>query len=200
MYTPVASLDHALRGTRRFLEVFRGKPNLDHILRSYLDEIQKLEDATWEVLLIRSIEDSQGVLLDKIGVIVGRGRTGLTDHYYRIALRGQIAINKSDGTNMDLLKVAQLSAPGFDFVFTPSYPATITLEMVSAAFFGVAVLMRNLITAKAGGVRLLLVWSDQDAAHTLALGDSVAPSASLTSGLGDVLSLVGGGLTSVLEG
>ncbi len=199
-YDPQQISDHTDQGLAKLLEQFREKPYLEALLKSYLDQIQKLENAIWEVILIRGIDASEGVNLDHIGRVVGRARLGLGDVDYRLALKAQIRINRSSGTPEDMIDVTRLSIPTTqDFTYDEAYPATIVIEVLGQSLFTILVLLDNLVRAKKGGVRLLLETSIEEDAFTFSEDDS-APD-DLAHGLGDDLdSSVGGHLTDVLEG
>lgn len=157
-YTPTKSTDHEERGPARFLEQFKRADNLGSILKAHLRQIQKLEDCLWEVITLRNIADGFGLILDWIGSIVGRSREGLPDEEYRIALRAQIRINRSNGKTKDLVDVATLSVPDeTEVTYSETYPAGVWIEVVPKAAFNWRVLWRNLKATKAGGVRLFLV-------------------------------------------
>lgn len=197
-YAPIKITDHADQGVAKFLEQFKDKAALEAWARSYLNRIQELEDAIGEVILIRGIDDSEGVGLNAIGKIVGRPRLALIDADYRIALRAQIRINRSSGTPEDLLDVTGLSIPaGQDFTLDEAYPATVIIEVLGQSVFNLLVLLDNLIRTKAGGVKLFLgynpgsadfLWSDDDSEPT----DTV-------HGGGDDTETIGGYLSDYLE-
>lgn len=201
-YDPQKITDHADQGVFKFLEQFKDKPSLEALARSYLNRIQELEDAIWEVLLIRGIDLSEGVNLDSIGVIVGRPRLGLGDSDYRIALRAQIRINRSSGTPEDMIAVTGLSIPaGQSFTFAEAYPATVVIEVLGQSIFNMLVLLDNLIRTKAGGVRLLLEYSLNPIDNNFTFSDDDTTMADVNRGFGNDLDpSVGGYLIDVLEG
>lgn len=82
--------------------------NTTKFLRGLLECAQELELAGRQVLLVRSIEDSQGTQLDRIGRIVVQPRNGLDDVTYRRYLRARVVANKSDGTIADVISVLRL--------------------------------------------------------------------------------------------
>lgn len=185
-YTIVPSTDHVERGKAKLLEQFKNSPRMNAILSSYLRRIQELEDAIWEVIIYRTIPNGFGIVLDRIGKIVGRKRAGLDDDDYKIALRAQIRINRSSGTPEDIIDVARLSLPeGFTFQYLEGYPATVIININEQVTFSILTLFRNLIMTKDGGVRLLVNYSEDDPAEifTLAHGLSVSDTSD-TRGLG----------------
>lgn len=161
-YDPLPSTDHQVRGLARILQAKEDDAGFQAWLSSYLKQIQKLEDATWEVIQKVGIDDLEGVGLDALGVLVGRGRNGLGDPDYRIAIRAQIRINRSSGTALDMLTIARLSVPsGFSFRLTEHFPATEQIQVLGEVNFGIAVLLENLLQAKMGGVRLILQYAER---------------------------------------
>jgi hypothetical protein len=201
-YDITQSPDHADRGVAKFLEQFKNDPGLDAVTRSYLNRVQELENAIWEVILIRGIDLSEGVGLDVIGRVVGRARLGLIDSDYRIALRAQIRINRSSGTPEDLIAVAVLSMPaGFTFSYDEFPTATIVVHVNEQVGFNIQVLFDNLNRTRAGGVRLLLEYPSIDADTAFAFSNVSATSDPL-KGFGDAvtpLPSVGGYLISVIS-
>jgi hypothetical protein len=159
-YEPKQATDHETRGVQRLLSQFRNKYVFSAVLSSYLRRVQELENACWEVILTRNIRDGSGVILDSLGRIVGRQREGLEDDDYKIALRAQIRINRTQGKPEDVIDVARLSLPdGVKFVYTEHDVASIFVEVLDQVVLKVSVLFRNLRATKAGGVRLFLIYS-----------------------------------------
>ena len=158
VYKPTQSTDHAPRAATRFLEQFRNKRNLQALLKSYTDQIQALENATWEILENSNLREGRGVILNAIGRVVGRPRAGLADSDYLRAIRTQIRINRSSGRAKDVIQVAQLSFPdGLAFTYSEGYPAGIVIAILELVDFAIQVSFRDLIRTKAGGVRLFLL-------------------------------------------
>lgn len=201
-YNPLLITDHSEQGVSKFLEQFKDKDFIANLARSYLNRIQELEYAIWEVILIRGVEASEGVNLDALGVVVGRPRLGLVDVDYRVALRAQIRINRSSGTPEDMIAVTGLSiTPGQLFTFQEAYPATDVIEVLGTSVFDLLVLLDNLIRAKAGGVRLLLQYSLNPVGASFTFSDDDTTMSSVQLGFGDDTDpSVGGYFTDVLEG
>lgn len=203
-YAPQQSTDHADRGPLRLLDQFKNKPKLVGLLRSYLKEIQKIEDAAWEVLYYRTILNGFGIVLDRIGKIVGRPRNSLIDSDYKIALRAQIRINRSSGTPEDIISVAVLSLPvGFGFLYHETYPAAIIASIPQQVTFNILVLFQNLTLCKLGGVRIQLEYTTDPpgewflwAPNNVAVTDTAHGWADIDRGSGIN---AGGRLSSVLD-
>jgi hypothetical protein len=117
---------HVERGLAKLLGDFQGKPIIKGILSSRLRARQRLEDAAWEVAFAMNIATGFGIILDRIGKIVGRGRAGLLDDDYRYALRTQIRINRSNGNPQDFVDIGALAVEDSDrFSFQDFSPAHI---------------------------------------------------------------------------
>ncbi len=157
-YPAAASKDHVARGLARMLQQYKGKPFFAALLKSYLSRIQELENAAWEVILYRRLGDAEGIQLDYLGSIIGRGRNNLSDADYLVAIKGQIRINRSCGTPEDMIAVTTLSLPtGYIFAYGEAYPAVILISVFTAATDTlINVLFDSLKRTKPGGVRLLL--------------------------------------------
>jgi len=201
-YDPQKNNTYVQTGLAQLLTQFQGKPVFAALVRSYLNRIQELENAVWEVILIRGIDASEGVNLDNIGKIVGRPRLGLSDTDYRVALKCQILINRSSGGPDDLINITTLSvSPGQVFTYQEAYPATVLITVEGIAAFNISVLFDNLFQAKAGGVRLLIILSMQPVGNTFTLSPVSGPLGSSTLGLGTIVDPpTGGYFTQVLVG
>jgi len=105
---------------------YRGKPRFEALLSSYVKEVQKLEDATWTVILGRLLDDAVGVQLDALGRLVGRDRAGMDDDTYRLWLNVQIRINISEGHPDDIIRVVSLVED--EFRFLEYFPASFDIE------------------------------------------------------------------------
>jgi len=144
-----------------FIEQFKAKPNLDAWTKSYLKQIQDLEDAVFEVIFARVLETAIGVQLSIIGAIVQQPRTTDDDDRYRAMIRARIAINLSHSTAEDLIRVAGLILSPFNenFRVRDEPPAQIRLEVLDPLLSTEADLLFNLLElADPAGVRLLVQW------------------------------------------
>lgn len=95
-------------GLDNLIEVLKGKPKLASFLSAFLDQLQDLEDASFQVLFDTALANSVGEQLDVIGRIVGRDRGGLNDADYRVRIQAQILINKTSGTVEELIAILVL--------------------------------------------------------------------------------------------
>lgn len=195
------SKDHVARALAKFLEQYRNKDDLRSLSRSFTNRIQELEDATWEVILYRLMANAEGAQLDALGAIVGRGRNNLSDADFLIAIKGQIRINRSNGTPEDILAVALLSIPpGYVPLYDEEYPAVILITIDSEVLFNIQVLFENLIRTKSGGVRLLLEYLLAPIENTFTWSDDLTSPVDHLLGWGDSTdATIGGFWASVLD-
>lgn len=192
----IAQFDGHEDRVSRFIEQFKNKPDLEALARIYLRQLQDVEDALFEIILERNLDDSVGVQLTVIADIVGQPRTTADDARFRLAIRARIAINLSDGTGEDLIKVLKLllvDAETFEIIDEP--PAQVRVTVFDPLTSGDADLIRDLLdAADPGGVRLLFQFNSSLAASTdkLLLRDEVSGS-DPGGGLGDTVTGGSGG-------
>src|SRR5688572_13994483 len=97
--------DHVEQGLRLLLDQYKDKPRLTALLSSYLNRVQELEDAAWDVRIKRFVDDAVGAQLDGIGRIVGELRQGRDDVTYRLFILARIRVNLSFGHADDVIDV-----------------------------------------------------------------------------------------------
>lgn len=167
-----ASSDHVARGLQKVLSQWGNSPKIRALLASYIKPIQAAETFASEVLSVLSINAGSGIVLDRIGVIVGRGRNGLADDDYRYALRAQVRINRSCGKVEDFIEVLSLSLnndPAYSVACKDAGIAAgqVTLHGAAPATV-IQVLWQSARAVKMAGVRLHFVFSVYDGDSTFA--------------------------------
>ncbi len=153
---PDVITDHVARGKDRLIELFKGgKPVLDGLMSSHIDQLQLLEDAIWVVLLQRLLPNAQGVQVDAVGRIVGAFRDGQTDDEYKASIAIQIRVNRSFGTTTDIFEILALCT---DLPFTyqdENYDTFhVYIDLVPAPI--IRAILRAMGIAKAAGYRALV--------------------------------------------
>lgn len=148
--------DHEGR-VSRFIEQWQNKADLEALARSYLKQIQDLEDALFEIILERDLDNALGVQLTVIGDIVQQPRTTSDDTRFRTMIRARIAINLSDATGEDVIGVARLLLfNGETFEIRDEPPAQVRVTVIEPLTSADPDLMQLLLkSAAAAGVRLL---------------------------------------------
>jgi hypothetical protein len=91
-------IDHVALGLERLITQWQDKPNVVGLLRSFLEQVNTLEDSLFQVLYERGIYEAIGVQLDNIGQLFGVSRLGRNDDDYRAAILLKISQLNDDGT------------------------------------------------------------------------------------------------------
>ena len=138
--------------------------DLEKILEVYLDQIQDVEDAAFEVLLDTILDNAVGEQLDGIGRVVVLAREGFADNTYRERLRAKIIINRASGTIPQIIEIISLLS-GLDVQvelqeFFPAAIHVIAVDIIATGLgFGIAPLLQ---VAKLGGVRAIFIFHQTD--------------------------------------
>ena len=112
----------------RLIEQYKHKKKLTALLESFVEQIQKLEDATYGMFGMLSIENSEGVQLDKIGEIVEQKRESFSDQEYRILLYAKIGVNISNGEINRVIDIWKLITNANIVHLIEMFPASLALE------------------------------------------------------------------------
>jgi hypothetical protein len=134
---------------------------------------QDIENCLQQLLLNRAVSTATGVQLDLLGRVVGQLRLGLVDDDYRRYIRARIATNRSGGVTEDLVTVMSLVVNDVTAQYNVERNGTAT---VVARIDGIAVtdslgaiVFSFLKSAKSGGVRLVVQWSESVPSSTFRL-------------------------------
>ena len=191
--------DHVKQGLGLLLSQYQEKPRIAALLSSYLSRVQELEDANWDVIVKRFIDDATDAQLDGIGRIVGEERQGRDDTTFRLFILARIRVNLSFGHGDDVIDVMNL-VEAADFVLREYYPATMFVDFATPTSVEAAVLVELARLAKGAGVRLQVLYGDHDVGDTgfsFCAGSAVEASTTGGSALSD--SSTGGYLSGALE-
>lgn len=112
-------------GIGRILSQFQEKPYLVGLFRSFLENIQIVEETWFELLNERGIYVAVGQQLDVLGLLAGESRNGRTDEPYRQAILRKIVVNASDGTAPKVLEILELLTQSTEVSLFEHYPATV---------------------------------------------------------------------------
>ncbi len=154
--TPERDIDHVGQGLALLISQFRGKPRLEGWARAYLRQCQLLEDAIYDVLIKRLIDNAEGVNLDTIGRIVGELRFGRSDATYKIFIGARVRINRSRGNTTDVLEVLGMITKT-SLIFNEYNPACLFIEMLTVPDQEPILIYIMAHDTKAGGVKLTLI-------------------------------------------
>lgn len=163
--------DHVAQGLLRIIEQYKAKPRIAALITSYLESIQDLENAFWQLIVDRQIDlytDDQlvvrgavGSQLAILGKIVGQANPGLSDADFRTLIRARVLVNRSSGKAFQLIEILKLIAGASATIFyTENYPATVTIRLTSdIGALDPDLAFGLLHQAKAGGVRIGFVFT-----------------------------------------
>jgi hypothetical protein len=105
---PVEITDVVARGLARRIQRYARRPIFGKWLGSYLDSVQKLESATFEVLTSRLIDNAIGKQLAILSAIVGEPVRFSDPIEQRIAVKARACINVSQGLYEDIRTLMSL--------------------------------------------------------------------------------------------
>lgn len=128
--------DHSIRAISRLSSQFKGKENIEKLIKIFTDELQEIEDAQFQLLLLRSVSTSTGVQLDNIGEHVGALRGGQNDTEYRASISLQIGVNNSEATEMVIHDIAKQLTNATVLNVIDDFPAGITITTDGTGFTG----------------------------------------------------------------
>ena len=162
--------NHVDEGLALLIMTFKGKPRIEAVLTSYLEQVQVLEDDFWEVFSNRWVDTATGIQLDRLGEIVGETRQSSSDDEYRAFIRARIRVNRSNGKMPELVSIVSLILDGGAVTAREYYPSSIVIGAYDALPVSARRVNRMLQRAKAGGVRIDLIYSKVDRTSTLTFG------------------------------
>ena len=192
--TPLYTGNHLDIALGNLLQQYKDKPKIVGLASAIIGPLQPIEDAFFGMLTLRSINYAVGIQLDKLGVIVGQPRNGLTDEPYRSRIKIRILQNISQGEPDTLIAVYQALTNSDYVLFQENYPAG--LNMFSGGDIPAGqetIIWQNIQEVAAAGVRVdYLTTSDNPEPFCVADGLVVG------GGCGDLLDpLIGGPLAEM---
>lgn len=123
----IKRINQVTSGLDLLLTQFKGKPNIEGVLTSYLTESQNTQQAYEEMLDERNLVTAIGVQLDQLGNLIGEPRSLRDDDSYRVAILIKIAINTNKGTLPDIKNIIKLFTGASIVKISEHYPASIYL-------------------------------------------------------------------------
>jgi hypothetical protein len=163
-------IDHVATAIDRLPLQFKGKPNIEALLRILVEPAQELEDVFWTLVYERTLEKAVELgldsVIDLIGKLVGEPRQGRTNADYARFIQARIATRRSNGLTEELITITRLvinDPTARVFVqWTPPAAVIIRIEDAPLADDVAAILIEFLKAAVSAGIRVLLEWSAED--------------------------------------
>lgn len=158
------TVDHVTEALARLREQFKAKTNWVALTAALVQPTQDVENALFQLLTDRGVDDAEGDQLDAIGVLVGEARAGRSDDDYRRFIRARIATNRSNGTAEQIINIARLVLGDLDVSIrvenqgTAAYVMRILGPEMTVDVAGI--LVAFLRSATAAGVRAILEYTD----------------------------------------
>jgi hypothetical protein len=121
---------HTAEARAQLLEQFQNSEDLKALLSVFVDQVQDLENATQPIIDARDIDTMTGDRLDGLGEIVNVSRGGTSDTAYRLRIRAELAILRSNGSEADLVNILLLllAMDTKDIQFDEYYPKTVYMR------------------------------------------------------------------------
>jgi len=105
---PTGEAQTCVDANNRLAIQFQEKPNIRAFVCALTTPAQDLTDALNQLLTERGIDTAVGAQLDVIGKVVDEPRDGEVDDVYRRFIRARIAVHRSNGVPVEILKIARL--------------------------------------------------------------------------------------------
>jgi len=198
---PLTKIDnHVEQGLALLLSQYKDKPRIAALLSSYLRRVQELEDAAFDVLIKRLIDNAVDEQLNVIGRVVGQVNEGSWDDAtYRLFIKARIRANQSNGHGDDVIDVLNLVETA-DFVLREYYPASMIVDFDTVTATSAVILMELARRAKGSGVRLQILYGTHDVGvDGFSFVAGTTDTASTTEGSSLTDESTGGYLSGVIE-
>lgn len=151
--------DHEDRGAALLTEQFKRRPKIVAWLKSYLAQVQQLEDAAWTLREQRALATAQGTNLDVLGALVGQPRGGRSDELYRVWIGARMLVNRSAGKASQIIAIASKLAGTVTLKEWPPAAFEVYATTPVDGLTGVQI-AKLLALAKAAGVMMHFIWYD----------------------------------------
>ncbi len=177
----------------------QGNPVLDAIIAAYAIQAQELEVVFIALWVLRSLEYAENDQLDVLGKIVGELRQDRSDADYKIAIGAKIRTDRSNGTVEDIIS-ALVAADDREYSIKNNGQASLTVTLPGPiGTTDPETILAVLKGVKGAGIKVDLVYQEEEDDNIFTLSSSDAIETSTTKGLADVAGTTGGHLTDILE-
>lgn len=153
-------VDHPAQAVARLSQQFKTKPLIVALLKSWVTQVQELENALWDLREMRTLSTATGIYLDEIGAIVGQPRNGMDDDTYRVWISARVLVNRSSGTTEQVIGfVKKLVGESVEVWLDEQYPAAFAIQVGGIDPAKGVEIARLLQLAKPAGVGAQFQWS-----------------------------------------
>lgn len=136
-----------------------GKPRIASLVKSFIDQVQALEDELWDVIVERELETADLERLKVLGKIIGQPRLTFDEETYRTVLKARALANVSQGRASDILAVLELLFGTGNYTLTEVGNATLLIS-AGEPLTGIEAAEAVLPDVRAAGVGFQLLFSD----------------------------------------
>lgn len=157
----IENLNHVSEALALMLEEYKESPDLRALLTSYIEQVQELEEVSYDIYEKRLLDDAAKAQIDDLGELVRQERTSNDDEIYRAFIKARIAINRSNGRTEEIINILRLVSLSTDIYHVrDTGNASIVVETFTPQTSAWADLILTLVKdAKAGGVKVQVIWS-----------------------------------------
>jgi len=193
--------DHIDEALTWFIERFKNKPIIAAWLSSYVEQIQLLENAAWDVYYCRFLDYAEGSQLDYLGARVGESRKNRSDSDYRYAIRRRIAINKISGTPEEILTALNAFFNG-TYELSYYYPMSFVARLMGGLEDSdpdAKEFLELLLVVKQAGEQPWFQYSEKDNEYTFMFADGDIDETNSNQGWSNEALTVGGYWSDVVD-
>lgn len=186
---------HVVDALNRLLQQYKDKDRIRALIETDGERTQQLEDVLQVLNVERTLDDADGIQLDRLGDILGIDRNGLSDEDYRTRLRIKVIQNISNGEPDRLINVYAFLLEATQVQYQEHYPAGVALMANAPVIAGQETLIYTEIqNISPAGVRVDYIGS-YDALDAFAFEGSSGPNdLAGADGFGDLTDLGIGGM------
>lgn len=197
--------DHIAQARAKLVQKYRDKPLFLAFLDSLIKQIQELEDAIWDTIRSRFLDEADDFHTEILGKIVGQPRRGEDLATYKLYIGARILVNRSLARAKDIIQIANILLRVTDPADGVLYDeAGCNIRLTAPDELDVnadpEVMVEMVRQAKAAGVGLLFVYSPEAAEDTFTYADGTVAQADITRGWGSSTEPTGGFWASAIDG
>lgn len=161
VYSPILDYD-TISQDERNVTALKEKLIIGSFIRSYTEQMNKIEQTLWQMMTERSLKTASGANLDIIGGVVGVKRIpqSLSDEEYLTRIMTEINVRRSDSTPNTVLRIMKIvhntAKAGSIFEHITPKVGGVCVKVVSQNYVDDApILMKRVCPAAIGSVVIL---------------------------------------------